>query len=123
MKIKLLVLFSALCLFFSILSAQTTVTWALSTDKNPSQVSGTGFTANAQSCTLTTPSTIDYTAKKIDGTTGAQRAKGTYTSCILPTAYDPNSYLEYNLTATSGYNLTVSAISMNLGGSGTANIR
>ncbi|MDD4993192.1 MAG: DUF1533 domain-containing protein [Paludibacter sp.] len=104
-------------------SQTTTVTWSLVSANTPSPSSGTGYTATAQNNTLTAPQTTDYTAKKLDGTVGAQRARGTYTSSSLPIVYDANSYLEYVLTAASGYNLTVSSVSMDVGQSGTTSVR
>ena len=84
----------------------------------PATTSGTGFTA--ANATFNSTSGLvaikDYTGKDATGAACA-RISGTGSSATaMTTSYSSSNYIQYTLTATSGYNLDVSAIKLYLGG-------
>lgn len=123
--------FMALAIFLFaniIVTKADIVTWALTaaTTNTPSATSGTGWTASNQSIVLGGTIATDYAnAVLADGVTKSQRTKGSgLTNGALPAATDFANYVEYNITASTGYNLSVNAISMDLSGGGsTSNVR
>jgi hypothetical protein len=108
------------------LSAQITVNWPLSnttaapTNVAPTPTSGTGFTAASQ--TQSVCNQLSWTGFGSDGLATAQRVKTADVSRALPLAFATDTYVEYAITAATGYNLTVSQIQMYLGGGGTTSI-
>lgn len=110
------------CLFaVASLNAQTTVTWALAADDAPNVTSGTGFTTTNQ----TRSSGLDYAnyaGYDNDGNLGAQRVKNSTLNPCLPLNFASDYYLEYSITATSDYNLTITNVDMYLAAGGTTSI-
>lgn len=106
-------------------NAQTTVQWLLT---NPA--TGTGLTANpasgteftAASQTQSTCNVLSWTGYGYDGTQNCERVKTADASRSLPQNFSATTYVEYAITATAGYNLSVSTIDMYLGGGGTSSV-
>jgi hypothetical protein len=113
-----------LFVFSCVLNAQTTVNWHLDKADTTfvSQVSGTGYTASNQS--NSNLSLISWTGFGSDGVQNAERNKGSFETATrsLPLAFDATVYLEYAITATAGYDLTVSQIQMYLAGGGISSV-
>ncbi|HET7734241.1 MAG TPA: T9SS type A sorting domain-containing protein [Paludibacter sp.] len=122
---KLLAVILAVSLNSSLI-AQTTVNWPLSnttaapTNVAPTPTSGTGFTAASQ--TQSVCNQLSWTGYGSDGQQTAQRVKTADATRSLPSAFATDTYVEYAITAATGYNLSVSQIKMYLGGGGTTSI-
>ncbi|MDR3704888.1 MAG: DUF5018 domain-containing protein [Paludibacteraceae bacterium] len=96
--------------------AQTTVTWALSSALTPSSTSGTGYTSTNANVQTSPFAVKDYTGKNSAGAAGALRVTGTSSGATyMPTAFSTSNYVEFKVTAASGYDLNVSAINTYLG--------
>jgi hypothetical protein len=114
--------------FYSFNSNATIVTWPMTaaTTNTPSATSGTGWTATNQSIVLGGTITTDYTnALAADGVTKVQRTRGSgLANGALPATTDFANYVEYKIGAGAGYNLSITGVSMDLGGGGsTSNVR
>ena len=114
-----------------LLNAQTTVTWPLTnptagtgfdagTGLTVNPALGTGFTAADQTQSVLTA--ISWTGFATDGLAHCQRVKTTDATRSIPLAFDASTYVEYAITAATGYDLSVSQIHMYLGGGGTSSV-
>jgi hypothetical protein len=103
------------------LKAQTVVNWPLNTTDslNAKPASGTGFTATKQTQSVLTA--ISWTGFGSDGNP-CERVKTTDASRSIPSDFDNSTYVEYAVTAATGYRLTVSQIQMYIAGGGTTGI-
>jgi len=125
-KITLRIFTSLLAVFFSscLLNAQTTVNWHLVKADTTfvNSASGIGYTATCQ--TNSNLSLISWTGFGSDGVQNAERVKGSFETATrsLPLAFDATVYVEYAITAATGYDLTVSQIQMYLSGGGTSSV-
>jgi|GEM_PF-3244350 Putative Ig domain. len=120
-KITFKLLFSLLVILANIMfaNAQTTVTWLLASTVNVDTPTGTGFTAANQTQSVLTG--LSWTGFGYDGT-ACQRVKSTDATRSLPLAFSADTYVEYAVSAATGYNLNVTAVDMYLGGGGTTSI-
>ena len=123
---KIMAVILLLMLHIGSISAQTTVTWPLTatTLVAVDTPTGTGFTASDQ--TQSGINQLSWTGYGFDGAQNCERVKGNYlngsTATALPTTFQTDCYVEYAVSATTGYNLTVTSIDMYIGGGGTTSI-